>query len=73
MTDKNEFRAEMVRFGDRQEDLAAALGIATVTLSAKINGDRDFTQGEILQIAIRYNLTAEAVVRIFLPMMSSVA
>ena len=72
MTDKKEFRAEMVRFGDRQEDLAAALGMSTVTLSAKINGERDFTQGEITLIAMRYSLTAEAIMRIFLPSLSSV-
>lgn len=73
MTDKKEFRAEMVRFGDRQEDLARALGISTVTLSAKINGDRDFTQGEITLIALRYGLSAAAIMRIFLPSLSSIA
>lgn len=73
MTDKKEFRAEMVRFGDRQEDLARALGISTVTLSAKINGDRDFTQGEITLIALRYGLSAADIMRIFLPSLSSIA
>ena len=71
MTDKNELRAEMARYGDRQEDLAAAMGISAVSLSAKINGDRDFTQGEIALIAMRYSLTAEGIVRIFLPSLSN--
>ena len=71
MTDKKELKAQMVRFGDRQEDLAGALGVSTVTLSFKINGERDFTQGEIALIAIRYSLTADEIVRIFLPSLSS--
>lgn len=71
MTDKKELKAVMVRFGDRQEDLATVLGISPQTLSAKINGDRDFTQGEIGLIAMHYSLSAMDIVRIFLPSLSN--
>jgi len=62
---KQELRAVMIRFGDRQEDLAAALGIAPATLSKKMNGESVFTQPEIEIIALRYKLTAEDIQRIF--------
>jgi hypothetical protein len=47
--------------------LAKALGITPTTLSAKINetNGAEFTQGEILFIKERYNLTANEVVEIF--------
>jgi len=62
---KQELWAVMIRFGDRQEDLAAALGIAPATLSKKMNGESVFTQPEIEIIALRYKLTAEDIQRIF--------
>ena len=62
---KQELRAVMIRNGDRQEDLAKALGISPTALSAKINGKRVFTQPEIEKIALRYNLTAQEIQRIF--------
>ena len=65
MVNKAEFRAEMVRHGDRQEDLAKALGMSVTTLSLKINNERAFTAPEIELIALRYKLTAEAIQRIF--------
>lgn len=62
---KQELRAVMARYGDRQEDLAGALGMAPPTLSDKINGKVDFWRAEIEAIALRYKLTAEDIVRIF--------
>lgn len=65
MVNKQELRAVMIRHGDRQEDLAAALGIAQATLSKKINSESAFTGPEIEIIALRYKLTAEDIQRIF--------
>lgn len=62
---KSELKAVMARFGDRQEDLAAYLGKTGGTLSSKINGNTAFTQPEIEKIALRYDLTAEDIQRIF--------
>lgn len=62
---KQELRAAMARYGDRQEDLAGALGMSPPTLSDKINGKVDFWRAEIEIIALRYKLTAEDIIRIF--------
>lgn len=62
---KNELKALMAKHGDRQEDLAAYLGKSIMTISAKINGETDFKRVEIENIALRYNLTAEDIQRIF--------
>ena len=62
---KQELRAVMIRYGDRQRDLATALGIAPATLSKKMNGESVFTQPEIELIAMRYKLTADDIQRIF--------
>ena len=58
MFDRNELRAAMARFGDRQEDLANALGVTSSALSAKINGSVDFKRNDIEMIIMRYGLTA---------------
>ena len=65
MLDKNAFKAAIVGHGDRQEDLAQALGMSPATLSAKINGTQDFRRHEIERIATRYNLTIQEAGRIF--------
>lgn len=65
MVNKQELRAVMIRYGDRQEDLADALNITPGTLSKKINGESAFTSPEIEVIALRYKLTAEELPRIF--------
>lgn len=51
--------------GDRQEDLADAIGISLSALSAKINGKREFKQKEIAQIRTRYSLTNDQLEDIF--------
>lgn len=62
---KQELRAVIIRYGDRQEDLAAELGITPATLSKKMNGESVFTQPEIEIIALRYKLSAEDIQKIF--------
>lgn len=64
---KNELLAAMVRNGDRQTDLASALGISRSTLSAKINEKNGsaFNQHEIKTIRLRYKLSDEDVCKIF--------
>lgn len=62
---KNELKSVMAKYGDRQEDLASALGMSPSALSARINGNTPFTQPEIEAIAIRYKLSAEDIQRIF--------
>lgn len=54
-------------FGDRQEDLAFAIGLSRSRLSAKLHG-RDgacFSQPEIAAIKKRYSLSSEEVNDIF--------
>ncbi len=62
---KNELRAAMARYGDRQEDLAMALGITPSGLSARMNGSVPFKQPEIEAVALRYKLNAKDIQRIF--------
>ena len=64
---KNELEAVMKLYGDTGADLAAYLGIARSTFSAKINetNGAEFTQGEIMRIKERYNLTPEKLSTIF--------
>lgn len=69
---KQELKAEIARHGDRQVDLAEALGITQASLSAKINGETEFKPSEIEVIAARYGLTAERVQVIFLPGLSTI-
>lgn len=65
MLDKNELKAAMARYGDRQEDLANTLGLTASGLSVKVNGTVDFKRNEIELIMLRYNLNPEEVQRIF--------
>lgn len=60
-------KSKMVLFGDNNTTLGKALGIAYQTVSAKINNTNgaEFTQGEILEIKNRYELTAKEVDEIF--------
>ncbi len=61
----NKLRAVMALNGETGTVLAEAMGVSQQTLSAKINGKRDFTRGEIQFIKERYNLTPVAVDDIF--------
>ena len=62
----NELRAEMARHGDSGTKLAELMGIKQNTFSYKINGKFEgFTQNEIQFLIDRYNLSSEAIWRIF--------
>lgn len=64
---KNLLIGVMKMHGDRQSDLAAAIGISLQGLNAKINGKRgaDFRRNEIQQIIERYKLDEVLVRDIF--------
>ncbi|WP_077391666.1 helix-turn-helix domain-containing protein [Mobilibacterium timonense] len=62
---KNELEAEMKRYGDTGAALASYLNMARSTLSNKMNGKAEFTQGEITAIKERYSLTPTQIDTIF--------
>ena len=64
---KKELFAAMARYGDKQIDLAAALGLSRTRLSQKINeyNGAVFNQPEINVIRKRYNLSDTDVCNIF--------
>lgn len=63
---RNELRAEMMRHGDSGKVLAELMGINLNTFSYKLNGkSKGFTQSEIQLLIDRYNLSSEAIWRIF--------
>ena len=64
---RNLLDSKMKLFGDRQEDLANALGLSLSRTNAKINetDGAEFTKSEITIIKFRYHLTAEEVDAIF--------
>ena len=62
----NALKSAMAKYGDTQKNLAEALGISRVTLSAKMHGrNASFTQPEIVAIKYRYNLTCDEIDSIF--------
>lgn len=60
-------KSKMVLFGDNNNTLGKALGIAYQTVSAKLNNTNgaEFTQGEIAAIKKRYDLTPSEIDEIF--------
>ena len=63
---KNALRSIMALHGDTNRDLAQVLGKTEQSVSAKMNEKgSEFTQGEIVKIKDRYNLTAEQIEFIF--------
>lgn len=65
MLNKKEFKSAIARYGDRQEDLANALGTTSALLSQRINGKIEFRRNEIEMIIARYNLSPDDIQRIF--------
>lgn len=65
--DVNKLLSVIKAHGDRQEDLANAIGLSRTRLSAKIHskGNASFNQPEIAAIKKRYSLTSEQVDAIF--------
>lgn len=64
---KRMLKSKMDLFGDSGKELSEYLGISRSRLSSKMNktGGAEFTQGEILAIKEKYNLTGEEVDSIF--------
>ncbi len=62
---KNELRAVRMKDGERMADLAKNLGIATSSLSNKVNGLCNFKRDEIAEICNHYSLTADELYNIF--------
>ncbi len=64
---KNALESIMKLYGDTGGALAKYIGVARSTFSAKINekNGAEFTQGEIMAIKNRYNLSAEQIETIF--------
>lgn len=67
MLQKNLLEAQMKAHEDNGTTLAAALGIARSTLSAKLNeyNGAEFTNSEIAIIKRRYNLSPDQIDSIF--------
>lgn len=65
--DVNKLLSVIKAHGDRQEDLANAIGLSRTRLSAKIHSkdNASFNQPEIAAIKKRYHLTSEQVDSIF--------
>lgn len=63
--DMNLLRCFMVRYGDKQYDLAKALNLPQSALSARMNGKTDFRQTEMDTIRKRYSLNADNMQTIF--------
>ena len=61
--DQTKLKGHMARHGDRQVDLANAMGISLSRLNAKINetSGAELTQTEIAFIATRYQLTPQEI------------
>lgn len=62
---KNLLKSKMALRGDNQGVLAQYLDMTEPSMSKKINGQSDFTQGEIRAIADRYDLSPSEVTEIF--------
>ena len=62
---KQELKATIARHGERQGDLAKAIGIFPSALSQKINGKRKFTYPEMKKIIIHYKLSSDEIIKIF--------
>lgn len=61
----NRLRATMVLHGENMTDLANALSMSRRSLSAKMNGHREFTVGDVLKVAEHYGLKPWEVEDIF--------
>lgn len=61
-----ELEVEMLRYGDKDQQLADALGISRPSLIDRKTGKVDFRRAEIDLIQKRYSLAPERVVEIFL-------
>lgn len=65
MINANLLKSKIVLHGENLSILADYLGITRQTLTSKVSGVTDFTQSEIKQIILRYDLTLEETNAIF--------
>lgn len=65
MLDVLRLKSKMALFDDTQKTLAEALGISRATLATRISNQSSFTQAEIYNIMIRYELTSDEITEIF--------
>jgi hypothetical protein len=65
MFDKNLFKFHVNKSNVTMESIANKIGINATTLYRKVNGESDFTRGEIQIIRMQLNLTADEADRIF--------
>lgn len=65
MVNANLLKSKMVLHGENMSVLADHLDISRQTLSLKVSGVNDFTQSEIKQIILKYDLTLEETNAIF--------
>ena len=63
---RNELRSIMAKHGDTCQTLAEVLAISIPAFSNKLNGKRPFTLKEIAKMQVRYNLSWDDIVGIFL-------
>lgn len=68
MTNTNLLKSKMIAAGDENfvQVLADVLVCSRTTASRKLNGELQFTQGEISILANRYNLSADEIKQIFI-------
>ena len=59
--DLNSIRAEMARRGERQRDIAYALGISQQAVSKHMTGDDEFTDEQLDLIADTLNVPVERI------------
>lgn len=65
MVNANLLKSKIVLHGETMATLADYLGISRQTLTLKMSGANDFTQSEIKQIILKYDLTLEETNAIF--------
>ena len=68
MTDTNLLKSKMIAVGDEDfiKCIANYLVCSRTTASKKLNGEIEFTQGEIAILADRYKLTSDEINKIFI-------
>ena len=68
MTNTNLLKSVMIAVGDDHytDKLAEILGISKATANAKLNGKIQFTQSEIIKIAVHYNMNNNTLCGIFM-------
>lgn len=65
MVDKLALKIKMLKYGDSNKSLAAALGKTPSTICCKLKGSQRFTLSEMQTIIDRYGLTPEETQSIF--------